>query len=500
MLVDQTVSAIAAQVQRGELSAHRVTEACLARIEATDGQVHAFLHVARDQALEQARAIDERRARGEPLGALAGVPIAIKDAICTRGVPSTAGSKILAGYVPPYDATVIARLRAADAVIVGKTNMDEFAMGSSTENSAFAPARNPWDLSRTPGGSSGGSAAAVAARMTPCALGSDTGGSIRQPASLTGTVGIKPSYGRVSRYGLIAFASSLDQIGPFATDVRGAARVLSVIAGHDAHDSTSLEVPAGDFEAACGRTIRRVRIGIPEEYFGEGLDAEVEASVRAAVHELEAEGCTVTPVKLPHTRFAVATYYVLATAEASSNLARFDGVRYGLRVAERPGAPSPSAGLDLRSMYGATRDAGFGAEVKRRILLGTFVLSAGYYDAYYKKAQQMRTLLRRDYEGVFRDVDVICSPVSPTPAFGIGAKIDDPLSMYLSDVYTLPASLAGIPAMSVPCAPTRAGLPVGLQIVARPLDEPTMLAVASAWEARSPARSLVPPIATRAAQ
>jgi aspartyl-tRNA(Asn)/glutamyl-tRNA(Gln) amidotransferase subunit A len=491
------VTEIAGHVQRGETTAEATTNAALARVAAIDGALHAFLHVARDHAIFQARAVDAKRARGERLGALAGVPIAIKDAICTRGVPSTAASRILAGYVPPYDAAVIERLRAADAIVLGKTNMDEFAMGSSTENSAFGPTKNPWDVTRTPGGSSGGSAAAVAARMTPCALGSDTGGSIRQPAALTGTVGIKPTYGRVPRYGLIAFASSLDQIGPFATDVRGAARVLSVIAGGDPRDSTSLDAPVDDFEAACLRSVKGLRIGVPEEYYAEGLDPDVSASTRAAIGELEREGCIVRPVRLPHTRFAVATYYVLATAEASSNLARFDGVRYGLRVAEPPGGRA-GARLALREMYGATRDAGFGAEVKLRILLGTFVLSAGYYDSYYLKAQKVRTLVRRDFESAFREVDLVCSPTTPTAAFRLGERSDDPLAMYLSDVYTLPASLAGIPAMSVPCAPTTAGLPVGLQLMARPLDEATMLRVAAAWEARSPARGLVPAIASRA--
>jgi aspartyl-tRNA(Asn)/glutamyl-tRNA(Gln) amidotransferase subunit A len=490
---DESVTAIAARVQAGELTAEEATKRSIARTSALDGEVHAFLRVARDEALTQARAIDQKRSRGEALGPLAGVPIAIKDAICTRGIESTAGSKILGGYVPPYDATVIARLRAADAVIVGKTNLDEFAMGSSSENSAFGPTRNPWDLTRTPGGSSSGSAAAVAARMVTCSLGSDTGGSIRQPAALTGTVGIKPTYGRVSRYGLVAFASSLDQIGPFATDVRGAARVLSVIAGHDARDATSVDAPVDDYEAACGRSVRGLRIGVPDEYFSGGLDADVSESVRQAIAGLEAEGCVVRPVTLPHTQFAVATYYVLVAAEASSNLARFDGVRYGLRLS------GEGARRDLRGMYGATRDAGFGPEVKRRVLLGTFVLSAGYYDAYYLKAQKVRTLIRRDFERAFEEVDVICSPASPTPAFRIGEKADDPLAMYLSDVYTLPASLAGIPAISVPCAPARSGLPVGLQVMARPLDEATMLAVASAWEARSPARGLRPALAERAA-
>jgi len=472
---DWDVRAIADRVRRGEVTAESVTSASLARIRETDESVHAFLHVAAD-ALEQARAVDRKRARGETLGTLAGVPVAIKDALVTRGIPTTAASKMLASYVPPYDATVVARLRSADAVLLGKTNMDEFAMGSSTENSAFGPTKNPRDLSRTPGGSSGGSAAAVAGGMAPCSLGSDTGGSIRQPASFTGTVGIKPTYGRVSRYGLIAFASSLDQVGPFATDVRSAARVLSVIAGHDPRDSTSLDVPVGDYEGACDQNVRGVRIGVPSEYFAEGLEPAVESSVRAALSALSAAGCVVRPVSLPHTRFAVGTYYVLATAEASSNLARFDGVRYGLRSAATSGK------RDLRGMYGATRDAGFGAEVKRRVLLGTFVLSSGYYDAYYLKAQKVRTLIRRDFENAFRDVDVICSPASPTPAFRLGEKSDDPLSMYLNDVYTLPASLAGLPAMSVPCAPTPEALPVGLQIMARPLEETTMLAVAAAWE------------------
>jgi aspartyl-tRNA(Asn)/glutamyl-tRNA(Gln) amidotransferase subunit A len=484
MSIDLGVIEIAERVRAGALSAEQVTSAALGQIAAADAQVNAFLHVSAEQALEQARALDQRRQRGEALGPLAGVPVAIKDAICTRGTPTTAASRILEGYLPPYDATVIERLRTADAIIVGKTNMDEFAMGSSTENSAYKPARNPWDLGRTPGGSSGGSAAAVAARMAACALGSDTGGSIRQPASLTGTVGIKPTYGRVSRYGLIAFASSLDQIGPFANDVRGAARVLRVVGGHDPRDSTSLTAPLDDFEGACGRSLRGLRIGVPEEYFAAGLDAEVGESVRAAIRELEADGCTVQPVKLPHTHFAVATYYVIATAEASSNLARFDGVRYGLRAS--------GGGHDLRTMYGATRDAGFGAEVKRRILLGTFVLSSGYYDAYYLKAQKVRTLIRRDFDEAFRDVDAICSPASPTAAFRLGEKVDDPLAMYLNDVYTLPASLAGVPAISVPCAPTRAGLPVGLHVITRPLDESTMLAIAAAWEARSPARGLSP--------
>jgi len=484
---DWTVTEIAGGVRRGDLTAEHAVMTALARIEAQNPLLNAFLHVSEDDALEQARAIDERRTRGEPVGVLAGVPIAIKDAICTRGVPTTAGSKILANYRPPYDATVVARLRAADAIIIGKTNMDEFAMGSSNENSAFGPVKNPWDVTRTPGGSSGGSAAAVAAQMAPCSLGSDTGGSIRQPASLTGTVGIKPTYGRVPRYGLIAFASSLDQIGPFANDVRGAARVLSVISGFDPLDATSLDSSSSDFEDACEKGIRGLRIGVPQEYFGHGLDPDVAAAVRGALGALESEGCVIKTVTLPHTEYAVGTYYVIATAEASSNLSRFDGVRYGLR------SFGPLGPGDLRGMYGATRDAGFGAEVKRRILLGTFVLSSGYYDAYYLKAQKVRTLIRRDFEIAFRDVDIICSPASPTPAFRLGEKIDDPLAMYLNDVFTLPASLAGIPAMSVPCALTKGGLPIGLQVMARPLEETTMLAVAARCEANSAVRGRSPP-------
>lgn len=476
----ETVVGIAESVRKGERRAVEVAEAALARIEERDRSLHAFLAVSKQELLAQARAVDEKRARGEELGPLAGVPVALKDALCTRGVVTTAGSKILEGWVPPYDATVVAKLRAADALLPGKTNLDEFAMGSSNESSAYGPTRNPVDLERTPGGSSGGSAVAVAAGMSPASLGSDTGGSIRQPAAFTGVVGLKPTYGRVSRFGLIAFASSLDQIGPFANDVRGAARILGVIAGHDPNDTTSLTTPLPDFEAACGKSVRGLRLGVPAEYFAEGLDPEIEASVRGAIADLEKDGCIVRPVKLPHTRHAVATYYVIATAEASSNLARFDGVRYGLRVERASGGKTQ--GSALRAMYGATRDAGFGPEVKRRILLGTFVLSAGYYDAYYLKAQKVRTLIRQDFEAVFADVDAVVCPTSPTPAFRLGEKTSDPLSMYLSDIYTLPASLAGLPAISVPCAPTPAGLPVGLQIIARPLEETTALSLAAASE------------------
>jgi aspartyl-tRNA(Asn)/glutamyl-tRNA(Gln) amidotransferase subunit A len=468
-----TVEGLARSVRRGELSAVEVATATLRRIEDRNPELHAFLAYSEEGLLEQARAVDHKRARGLELGPLAGVPVALKDALCTRGMRTTSGSKILENYVPPYDATVVELLRRADALLAGKTNMDEFAMGSSTEHSAFGPTRNPSDPTRSPGGSSGGSAAAVAAGMTPAALGSDTGGSIRQPAALTGVVGLKPSYGRVSRFGLIAFASSLDQIGPFASDVRGAARVLAAIAGRDPRDATSREEAIGDYTGACDASVRGLVLGIPEEYFGEGLNPEVEASVRAAIGKLERDGCTVKKVRLPHTEYAVATYYVIATAEASSNLARFDGVRYGLRV------PAPSLG----EMYGKTRDAGFGVEVKRRILLGTFVLSAGYYDAYYLKAQKVRTLVRRDFEAAFAEVDAIVSPTSPTPAFRLGEKTGDPLAMYLGDIYTLPASLAGLPSLSVPVAPTLAGLPVGLQITTPLLREDLALRIGAAVEA-----------------
>jgi aspartyl-tRNA(Asn)/glutamyl-tRNA(Gln) amidotransferase subunit A len=500
--LDLPIAELASLVSRGEVSAESVTAESLLRTRGGK-ELNALLHVASDAALAAARELDRRRAAGESLGPLAGVPVAVKDALCTFDQPTTSGSKILVravagapanspegGWRPPYDATVVARLRAAGAVIVGKANMDELAMGSSNENSAFGPVRNPWDPSRTPGGSSGGSAASVAARMVAGSLGSDTGGSIRQPAGLTGIVGVKPTYGRVSRHGLVAFASSLDQVGPFAPDVRSAARLLEVIAGRDGLDSTSSSLPVGSYEAACEAPIKGLRIGVPREYFAEGLDAEVEASVRAAIAALEREGCSIHDVDMPHTRYGLATYYVVATAEASSNLARLDGVRFGLRT-EAPGA-------DLAALYAATRGAGFGAEVKRRIMLGTYALAAGYYDAYYKKAQQVRTLMKRDFDEAFGRVDALITPISPTPAFKLGEKLDDPVKMYLSDVYTLPASLAGVCALSVPCAPApatreRPSLPIGLQVIAPSFAEERMFQVAAAWERVSPARGLRPP-------
>jgi aspartyl-tRNA(Asn)/glutamyl-tRNA(Gln) amidotransferase subunit A len=491
-VLDLPIAEQAAQVARGEISALALTERALSRMDAQQG-LHAFLHVAREAALAAAAVVDQKRSRGVALGPLSGVPIAIKDALCTSDAPTTCASKLLTkrnaegtggsgaetGWRPPYDATVVARLRAADAVLVGKTNMDEFAMGSSGENSAFGPMRNPWDPSRTAGGSSGGSAVAVAAGMAAGSLGSDTGGSIRQPAALCGIVGVKPSYGRVSRYGLVAFASSLDQVGPFARDARSAARLLEVISGADARDSTCASVPVGSYEAACTRPVKGLRIGIPEEYFGEGLDPAVEASVRAAISALESEGCSVHPVALPHTRHGIATYYIVATAEASSNLARFDGVRFGLRL-EPPRS-------DLQTMYGKTRNAGFGPEVKRRILLGTYVLSSGYYDAYYRKAQKTRTLIKQDFDRAFEKVDAIAAPTSPSPAFKFGEKADDPLAMYLADIYTLPASLAGIAGLSVPCGMTAAtsaqpALPVGLQLLAPAFEEERLFTLAAAVE------------------
>jgi aspartyl-tRNA(Asn)/glutamyl-tRNA(Gln) amidotransferase subunit A len=503
-ILDRSIPDIARLVNQGEISAEELTRLTIARIEQRNGLYSAFLTIQAERALDEARALDEMRQKGDRLGPLAGVPIGLKDALCTYDTPTTAGSRILTrapaegerpldaqrGWCPPYDATVVTRLRAAGAIFPGKTNMDEFAMGSSTENSAFFPSKNPWDPTRTPGGSSGGSAVAVAAGMTPGALGSDTGGSIRQPAALTGVVGIKPTYGRVSRYGLIAFASSLDQVGPFANDVRSAARLLEIIAGSDPLDATSIEAPVGDYEEACGRDVAGLRIGVPEEYFAKGLDPAVDKSVRDALKGLEGLGCHLEPVSLPHTRYAVATYYIIATAECSSNLARFDGVRFGLRVEPRH---------DLNALYDATRGAGFGREVKRRILLGTYVLSAGYYEAYYLRAQRIRTLIRRDFDEAFRKVDVIATPVSPTVAFSLGEKIDDPLAMYLADIYTLPASLAGVPALSVPCsfATPRDGerpLPVGLQLIAPPLEEARLCSLAYAWEQISPAKNLRPPI------
>jgi aspartyl-tRNA(Asn)/glutamyl-tRNA(Gln) amidotransferase subunit A len=468
-----TIASARTAVLERQTTAVALAESFYKRIESTDEKIGAYLTLTRERALKKAAQIDAIADRGDPLPPLAGVPIAIKDVMVMRGVRSTAGSKILSNFVSPYDCTAVARLEAAGAIVLGKTNCDEFAMGSSTENSGYYPVHNPRDLSRVPGGSSGGSAAAVAAGMSVAALGSDTGGSIRQPASFCGVVGLMPTYGRVSRYGLIAFASSLDHIGPLTKTVKDAAILLKHIAGRDPLDSTSAEVPVLDYEQEIEQPVRGLKIGVPKEYFAEGLDPEVRAAVEAAIQKLAQIGCEVVPISLPHTPYAIPTYYVIATAEASSNLARFDGVRYGYR--------SPQAHT-LSEMYRRSRDQGFGAEVKRRILLGTYVLSAGYYDAYYLKAQRVRTLLTRDFEQAFQRVDAIVTPTAPTPAFKLGEKIDDPLSMYLADIYTVTADLAGVPGISVPCGESNGGLPIGLQILGRHFDESTVIRLAHAYE------------------
>ena len=462
---------VAGRLRKKELSSVELTKAALARIDAAEPKVHAFVTVDPEGALKAAAEADARRAKGEA-GTLLGIPIAMKDNLSTKGLRTTCSSRMLEPYVPPFDATVVSSLRAAGAVILGKTNLDEFAMGSSTENSAFGPTRNPWDTSRVPGGSSGGSAASVAAGFGYGALGSDTGGSIRQPASLCGVVGLKPTYGRVSRYGLIAFASSLDQVGPLARTVADAAALSSAIDGHDPMDSTSVDAPVPDYAALLGKGVRGLRVGLPKEYFVDGMDPKVAEAVRAAVASLEAQGASVREVSLPHTPHCLSVYYLLATAEASSNLARFDGVRYGFR------APAES----LVTQYMRTRAQCFGPEVKRRIMLGTYALSSGYYDAYYKRAQQVRTLIVRDFEAAFREVDVIATPTSPTPAFRLGEKADDPLTMYLSDIFTISVNLAGVPAMSLPCGFDREGLPIGLQLIGRAFEEGTLLSAAQAYE------------------
>jgi len=468
-----TIDAVRSAIQERQTTATALAEAHYARIQEDDEQIGAYLTLSKERALAKAAEIDSLAAAGEPLPPLAGVPVGIKDVMVTRGVRSTAGSKILGNYIPPYDCTAVSRLEAAGAVMLGKLNCDEFAMGSSNENSAWRPVRNPRDLTRVPGGSSGGAAAAVAADMAVATLGSDTGGSIRQPASFCGVVGLMPTYGRVSRYGLIAFASSLDHIGPLTKTVKDAAMVLRTIAGRDPMDSTSADVPVPDYVAELEKPIHGLRVGIAKEYFGEGLDAEVKSAVEAAIQNLAGFGCEIVPVSLPHTKYAIPTYYIIATAEASANLARFDGVRYGYRAAGT---------RTLADMYRRSRDQGFGPEVKRRIMLGTYVLSAGYYDAYYLKAQKVRTLLARDFEEAFKKVDAIVTPTSPTPAFKLGEKVDDPLAMYLADIYTVTADLAGIPGISIPCGETKEKLPIGLQILGKHFDEATILRLAHAYE------------------
>jgi aspartyl-tRNA(Asn)/glutamyl-tRNA(Gln) amidotransferase subunit A len=472
------------RVAAREVKAETVADAHLERISALEPRVEAFLLVLRDRALEHARRLDAALARGDDAPPLAGVPVAVKDVLDLEGLPTTCGSRILQGYPPPFTSTAVARLERAGAIVVGKTNMDEFAMGSSTENSAYKKTRNPWDLDRVPGGSSGGSAAAVAAGMVPLALGTDTGGSIRQPASLCGVVGLKPTYGRVSRYGLVAFASSLDQIGGFARGVGDAALLASALFGHDPADSTSASEPVPDFAPALEGDVKGARIGVPRGFLKEGVEPETLARFDEALAVLERQGATLVEVSLPHLPHAIATYYIVATAEASSNLARYDGVRYGLR---------DGADRDLVRMYGESRDHGFGAEVKRRIILGTFVLSSGYYDAYYLRAQKVRTLIRRDFEQAFASCDVVATPTSPIPAFRFGEKTDDPLQMYLADIFTVPANLAGIPGVSVPCG-FSAGLPVGLQLLGRPFDEATLLRVGASFERATAHHRAEPPL------
>jgi len=468
-----TIDAARSAVAERKTSVLALAEAFYAKIEADDEKIGAYLLLSKERALEKAAAIDHLAQSGSALPPLAGVPVGIKDVMVTKSVRTTAGSKILGNYIPPYDCTAVARLEAAGALVLGKLNCDEFAMGSSNENSAFKPVHNPRDLSRVPGGSSGGSAAAVAADMAVATLGSDTGGSIRQPASFCGVVGLKPTYGRVSRYGLIAFASSLDHIGPLTKSVKDAAIMLRTIAGRDPMDSTSAELPVPDYVAEIDKPIKGLKIGVAKEYFGEGLEPETRSAIEAAIQKLASMGCEIVNVSLPHTKYAIPAYYLVATAEASSNLARFDGVRYGFRVR---GARS------LSDMYRRTRDEGFGAEVKRRIMLGTYALSAGYYDAYYLKAQRVRTLLTRDFEEAFKKVDVIVGPTCPTPAFKLGEKVDDPLAMYLADIYTVTANLAGIPGISIPVGKSKDNLPIGMQIFGRHFDEATILRAAHAYE------------------
>ena len=472
-MVGATTVELTTALAAGEATAVAITQDYLDRIAAYDVSINAFLHVDRERALQQAAAVDEKRRSGRPLGPLAGLPVAIKDNLCTQGEPTSCASRMLENFISPYDATVIQRLRAADAVLIGRTNLDEFAMGSSTENSAFKTTRNPWNLDHAPGGSSGGSAAAVAAGMAPLALGSDTGGSIRQPAGFCGVVGLKPTYGRVSRYGLVAFASSLDQIGPMAGDVYGAALLLEAIAGRDPLDSTCLPEPVPSYTTALDEPVAGLRIGIVRSHYGEGLDPEVNAALQRAIEQYEAMGATIVEIEMPHQQYSVATYYVIAPCEASSNLARYDGIHYGYR------AP---AFEDMIDLYARSRGEAFGAEVKRRIMLGTFALSAGYADQYYNKALKVRRLIRRDYDKAFERCDVILTPIAPTPAFKIGEMTDDPLAMYLSDIFTISANLAGVPGISLPAGMSASGLPIAMQLLAPALQEERLLRVARMFE------------------
>jgi aspartyl-tRNA(Asn)/glutamyl-tRNA(Gln) amidotransferase subunit A len=472
-LYQLTIHELHDMLKKGETTSLAIAEAVIDRIKSVDKKVNAYITVTAEEARLQAQEADKRIMSGDTASPLLGIPIAVKDNMCTDGIKTTCASKILANFVPPYDATVIGKLKKAGYVLCGKPNMDEFAMGSSTENSGFFVTKNPWDLERIPGGSSGGSAAAVAAGECIASLGSDTGGSIRQPAACCGVVGLKPTYGRVSRYGLVAFASSLDQIGPITKDVTDSALLMNVIAGHDAKDSTSAKIAVPDFTRALIKDVKGMKIGLPKEYFIEGMDPEVEKAVKDAVKTLEELGAKVVDVSLPHTDYAVATYYILATSEASSNLARYDGVKYGFRA---------GGAKDLLDMYMKSRSQGFGPEVKRRIMLGTYALSAGYYDAYYKKGQQVRTLIKNDFDEAFKTVDVIATPTAPTAAFKIGEKSADPLQMYLSDIFTISVNLAGIPGISVPCGFTKLNLPIGLQLLGKHFDETSILRAAFAYE------------------
>jgi aspartyl-tRNA(Asn)/glutamyl-tRNA(Gln) amidotransferase subunit A len=474
-LNELTIHELQGKIRKKEVSAREIVDDVFKRIDAVEGKVHSYITLMRESAYEAAESAD-RDIRAKKINTLTGIPVALKDIMCTRGVRTTCGSRILHNFTPPYDATVVKKLKEAGAVFVGKANMDEFAMGSSTETSWFGVTRNPWDLGRIPGGSSGGSASAVAADECVAATGSDTGGSIRQPAALCGIVGLKPTYGRVSRFGLIAFASSLDQIGPFTKDVEDCAIMMNVIAGYDPMESTSVPMEVPDYQSFIGKDIRGWTVGIPKEYFIEGIDPEVEGAVRKTIAVIEGLGAKCVDISLPHTEYCLAVYYVIAPAEASSNLARYDGVKYGYRSAD---------GRDLLEMYKKTRSEGFGAEVKRRIMIGTYALSSGYYDAYYKKASQVRTLIKRDFQEAFKTCDVIVTPTTPTPAFRIGEKTDDPLQMYLSDIFTISTNLAGIPGISVPCGYTKSGLPIGAQFLAGHFEEGKILQVAHAYEKHS---------------
>jgi aspartyl-tRNA(Asn)/glutamyl-tRNA(Gln) amidotransferase subunit A len=486
MLNQLTISKLTEKLSRREISAREITQSCLDRIAAVDGKIHAFISHDGTDALAQADAVDKSLANGVNASRpLLGIPVAVKDVLAVKNQPLNCGSKILGKFISPYDATVVEKLKAAGAVVFGRCNQDEFAMGSSTENSAFGVTRNPWDTERIPGGSSGGSAAAVAADECIASLGTDTGGSIRQPAALCGCVGLKPTYGRVSRYGLVAFASSLDQIGPFTKDVRDAATMLGVLGGHDLRDSTSVPQPIPNYVAALNGNIRGLKLGLPKEYMIGGLDPEIKSAIDAAVKKFAELGAEIVEISLPHTDYAVATYYIIATAEASANLARFDGIRYGARV----------EGADPIELYSKTRGAGFGAEVKRRIILGTYVLSSGYYDAYYLRAQKVRTLIRRDFLNAFEKVDAIVTPTTPTAAFKLGEKSDDPLQMYLSDIFTISCNLAGICGISIPCGFTKSPkLPIGLQLLGKPFGEETLLKIAHAYEQNTPWHSEKAPV------